>query len=108
MTPYYEQDGITIYHGDCREVGSWSNEADAVTALVSDPPYGVGERTARRANGRGNLAACNDFPPVRGDDAPFDPSPWLTFPQVVLWGANHYADRLPASPTWLVRNATAK
>jgi hypothetical protein len=20
MTPYYEQDGITIYHGDCREV----------------------------------------------------------------------------------------
>ena len=20
MTPYYEQDGVTIYHGDCREV----------------------------------------------------------------------------------------
>ena len=35
MTPYYEQDGITIYHGDCREVG-WS-----ATVLITDPPYGI-------------------------------------------------------------------
>ncbi|MFO0203395.1 MAG: hypothetical protein ACK528_09730 [Alphaproteobacteria bacterium] len=20
MTPYFEQDGVTLYHGDCREV----------------------------------------------------------------------------------------
>ena len=33
MKPYYEADGITIYHGDCREVDV---TADAV---VSDPPY---------------------------------------------------------------------
>lgn len=31
MTPYYEQDGITIYHGDCREV-LWLDAADAMNA----------------------------------------------------------------------------
>lgn len=38
MTPYYDEDGITIYHGDCREVLP-SVFADVV---VTDPPYGVG------------------------------------------------------------------
>jgi site-specific DNA-methyltransferase (adenine-specific) len=35
VKPYYEQDGITIYHGDCREVLA-DVRADV---LVSDPPY---------------------------------------------------------------------
>lgn len=38
MTPYYAQDGVTIYHGDCREVLP-TVRADAV---VTDPPYGTG------------------------------------------------------------------
>ncbi len=37
MTPYYEADGITIYHGDCRLI------LPQVTAdvMVTDPPYGM-------------------------------------------------------------------
>ena len=35
MTPYYEQDGITIYHGDCRELLA-DVRADV---LLTDPPY---------------------------------------------------------------------
>ena len=38
MKPYYDEAGITIYHGDCREVLS-SVTADLV---LTDPPYGVG------------------------------------------------------------------
>lgn len=33
MKPYYDEDGITIYHGDCREV------AVTAHAVITDPPY---------------------------------------------------------------------
>jgi site-specific DNA-methyltransferase (adenine-specific) len=35
MTPYYQHGGITIYHGDCREVS-----VERADAIVTDPPYG--------------------------------------------------------------------
>ena len=38
MKPYYEHAGITIYHGDCREVLPTLGPVDAV---ITDPPYGA-------------------------------------------------------------------
>lgn len=38
MKPYFEQDGITIYHGDCRDAQAWIS-ADV---MLTDPPYGIG------------------------------------------------------------------
>ena len=80
-------------------------------ALVIDPPYGMawstdstrfsgGTNPNRRGEGR------DDVPAVGGDDQPFDPTPWLDFARVVLWGANHYAQRLPVGTTlvWVKRN----
>jgi site-specific DNA-methyltransferase (adenine-specific) len=40
LTPYYEQDGITIYHGDCREILPFLDVV--VDAIVTDPPYSSG------------------------------------------------------------------
>ena len=37
MKPYYDHAGITIYHGDCREV----LQRITADALVTDPPYGM-------------------------------------------------------------------
>ena len=37
MTPYYEQDGITIIHGDCREIAIEL----APDVVLTDPPWGV-------------------------------------------------------------------
>jgi len=37
-TPYYEEQGITIYHGDCREILPTLEPVDLV---LTDPPYGI-------------------------------------------------------------------
>lgn len=39
MQPYYDKDGITIYHGDCREVCTYLGSIDCA-AIIADPPYG--------------------------------------------------------------------
>ena len=41
MLPYYEADGITIYHGDCREILPTFPDK-SFDLVLTDPPYGVG------------------------------------------------------------------
>ncbi len=74
-----------------------------VALVHADGPYGVSERTDRASRGRGNLAACNDFEPCAGDSEPFEPAPLLALQRpLVLWGANHFAPRVPESASWIV------
>ena len=40
MTPYFQRDGITIYHADCRDVLP-TLEPGSVDLVLTDPPYGV-------------------------------------------------------------------
>ncbi len=97
-TPYYQDDSVTIYHGDCREILP-SVEADLV---VTDPPYGIRYSPSQNSKKAwGDKTFVGDVV-VAGDDEPFDPTPLLRFPALVLFGANHYADKLPASPSWIV------
>lgn len=42
MTPYYQDDSCTIYHGDCAEVLDALGTALA-DAVLTDPPYNVGK-----------------------------------------------------------------
>ena len=39
MKPYYQEDGITIYHGDCRDI---LPHLEPVDLVLTDPPYNVG------------------------------------------------------------------
>lgn len=60
MSPYYEDDLVTLYHGDCREVLP-ELERDSVHAIVTDPPYGQGFRSNWGSHDR-----------ITGDDGSLD------------------------------------
>lgn len=63
MTPYYERDGITLYHADCRELLA-TMQAGSVRVLVSDPPYGIGWKRGvnhvRNSKAHSGIANDND------------------------------------------------
>jgi len=88
--------GQRLILGDCLEIMPGLEKVDAV---VTDPPYGISY--ARGTGGKGKHVRRNDKA-IAGDDSPFDPAPWLQWP-CILWGANHYAARLPQG-RWLAWN----
>ena len=111
MKPYYQDDAVTIYNGDCRPMLSGLGK---VGLVLSDPPYGSGlsvDYAERFKNSRpGNWWRNTDrtkqarHVAIVGDDSPFDPSWLIAIPAEhrILWGANWYSDRLPDSGGWFV------
>jgi len=65
MKPYYSEDGITIYHGDCREVLPML-PPESVDVIWTDPPYGHGnadgDLLSRRAEAVGDGFASKHTP----------------------------------------------
>lgn len=102
---------VVLWLGDCRDVLPM---LEGIDAIVTDPPYGINySRDSQKSQGltkfwKGRnvcpIKAGKPAQPIEGDDKPFDPSPWLDFREVILWGANAYSDKLPANYGWLVWN----
>jgi DNA modification methylase len=86
--------------GDCLEVMKTLGRVDAV---VTDPPYGIGEDGgAHRTRGRNRYAkhTAKGWDRSRPDEAIFDAMLGCSASQII-WGGNYFADLLPAKMGWL-------
>lgn len=95
--------------GDSTDKGVIAALMDGTTidCLLSDPPYGIAwdtdytRFTSTNKAFMGTKNISRDGFPIASDDKPFDPTPFLNYPLVILFGANFFAHHLPVG-TWLV------
>jgi len=109
VIPYYQDDWVQIFHGDCREILPTLPKVDLV---LTDPQYQLANgkkattMNAKAKRGakllKGTVTRPKDWGQMVGDNTPFDPAQLLEYSKVILWGAIHYSDRLPKSTSWLV------
>lgn len=132
MKPYYEHGGITIYHGDCREIlpqfkhpfcvrcGEVLDDPSIMIIhhkaeheislppdlVLTDPPYGIG--ISSRNLGAGRADGTPSAPKIYGDWDSQRATPRSIYQTLqcaqnqIIWGGNYYADLLPPSQGWLV------
>lgn len=104
MQPYYQDDYVTLYHSP---IESALDIIPSGSVLLTDPPYGIGDRM--KGGTWGAAAKYADFrrwdvaPPITLLAALLDSTT-----EAIIWGGNYFA--LPPSRCWLVwdkRNAVA-
>lgn len=92
-------EGVELYLGDCREI---LPTLGPIEAVVTDPPYGISHNMAAGGGNSWRKSRRVNGGSIVGDDQPFDPIPWLEFPEVIMFGADHFYPRLPDCGRWLV------
>lgn len=58
--PYYQDEHVTLYHGDCLEVLSRMS-AETVSAVITDPPYAERTHSNARSNRSGGVKGIGEF-----------------------------------------------
>lgn len=71
MIPYYQDDAVTIYHGDCREI---LRNIDRVELVITDPPYASGARTDSNRQVRGSMLRA------------LEDEEWFSHDAMTTWG----------------------
>ena len=89
----------TLYHGDCLDI---LPTLDKVDAVVTDPPYGIGEAAKNNAS-RSKLAASKDYGKSNWDDKTADEAVYKSIDlatESIVFGGNYYD--LPPTSCWLL------
>lgn len=103
--PYYEDEAVTLWHGDCREVLPTLTRADL---LLTDPPYGIGSVWKGGFSDKHGWGKAGADAVVRNEwDATTPDADTLDLARAmadhaVIWGGNYFT--LPVSRGWLVWN----
>jgi len=94
--PYYQDEAVTIYNADCRQVLPFLGKFDL---LLTDPPYGIGVGKMQMQAG----AKRKEFDSFQWDNA--TPSQWLmdaileAAGKHIVWGGNYFS--VKPSRCWL-------
>lgn len=115
MKPFYEEAGITIYHGDWRAYRLY--QGGPFDLLLTDPPYGIGEaagKNASRTKPFGTADSRRSSPPRPVAPKDYGTSTWddvapsnldiawmRSFAKSqIIFGGNYFG--MPPSKCWLV------
>ena len=103
MKPYYQDESVTIYNADCRDVLPTLEKVDLV---LTDPPYGIAD--VWKGGGGHGWAKSMDESVLRNewDARPPDSALMKTIcnsaTASIIWGGNYFD--LPVSRGWLIWN----
>ncbi len=91
---------FTLHNGDCLEYMKSLQPENVV--CISDPPYGIGWNTDYNFGIENSSAPYaknmvrKSHEKIINDEVAFDPTPFLVYKTVILWGCNYFMDKLPS------------
>ena len=97
IRPYYQDDAVTLYLGDCKQIVPLLGKFDL---LLTDPPYGINASSGVGKSGREKWTTGD----TKWDAAA--PPPWVmdmllsSSARHIIWGGNYYA--LPPTRRYLI------
>lgn len=99
--------GHRLLCGDSTSIEAVDRLMDGEKAdmVFTDPPYGIAliKQQRGRVGGGTRQYPTREFNQIIGDSEPFDPQCLFGYSdQMVVWGGNYFADRLPPSRCWFV------
>tara|TARA_Y100000310_G_scaffold58000_1_gene53146 strand:- start:19 stop:627 length:609 start_codon:yes stop_codon:yes gene_type:complete len=97
MKSYYQDDYVTIYHADCRDI---LPDLPKVDLVLTDPPYGIDANKMTLGSGKHEFHRGTTWDSTRTVD--IIRTFLLMANEVAIFGGNYYSDILPANNKWLV------
>lgn len=63
--PYYQDESVTLYHGDCREILPAAIGLEPAVVFITDPPYGIAYASNQTGKFKGQAVANDDDTTLR-------------------------------------------